>query len=199
MRNPNSTSGVYWVKPMPSHYHDAFGVFCDMETEKGGWTLVYSYTFTNFNNFYSKTNAVTPRPNWPVREAGVPVSTTPPLDEWSSGAVDYNLWREIGHEFMVKSNINDWIVCKPKGGSLVERRNGLIDCKNIKNVAPKCTGIAPNKIAWHKYGPFLSAASVFYDFEHNIEHDWPAHDPCGQRKADHKKGVVNPGGTIFLR
>ena len=88
-----------------------------METQQGGWTLVYSYTFTNFNNFYSKTNAVTPRPNWPVREASVPVSTTPPLDEWSSGAVDYNLWREIGHEFMVKSNINDWIVCKPNGGN----------------------------------------------------------------------------------
>ena len=84
-------------------------------------------------------------------------------------------------------------------GSLVGRRNGLIDCENIKNVAPKCEGVAPTKIAWHKYGPFLSASSVFYDFEHNTEHDWPAHDPCGKRKADHKKGVVNPGGAIFLR
>ena len=87
----------------------------------------------------------------------------------------------------------------PNIGSLVERKNGLIDCKNIKNVAPKCSGVAPNKIAWHKYGPFMSAASVFYDFEHNTEHDWPAHDPCGKRKADHKKGVANPGGAIFLR
>ena len=60
LRNPNSTSGVYWIKPMPSPYHDAFGVYCDMKTHQGGWTLVYSYTFINFNNFYSKTNAVTP-------------------------------------------------------------------------------------------------------------------------------------------
>lgn len=116
-RNPNSTSGAYWVKPMPSSSHDALGVYCDMTTRQGGWTLVYSYTFTDFINFYSKRNAVTPRPNWPAREANVPVSTTPPLDERSVGAVDYKLWREIGHEeFMIKSTVNDWIVCKPKGG-----------------------------------------------------------------------------------
>ena len=80
---------------------------------------MYSYTFTDFNNFYSKTNAVTPRPNWPVREASVPVTTTPPLDEWSAGAVDFNLWKHIGQDFMVKSSINDWIVCRPNGGTCI--------------------------------------------------------------------------------
>ena len=83
-----------------------------METFPGGWTLVYSYTFTNYNSFSSLSNAVTPRPNWPASGANVPISTTPPLSESSLGAVNWNLWKDIGKEFMVKSNINDWVVCQ---------------------------------------------------------------------------------------
>ena len=94
---------------------------------------MYSYTFTDFNNFYSKTNAVTPRPNWPVREASVPVTTTPPLDEWSAGAVDFNLWKHIGQDFMVKSSINDWIVCRPNGGT----------CIILYNTRPKKDNVYP--------------------------------------------------------
>ena len=57
-----------------------------METAGGGWTLVWSYSFTNYSFFSESFNAVTPRPNWNVKaEADVPISSDPPLHE-----TDYN-------------------------------------------------------------------------------------------------------------
>lgn len=37
-----------------------------MRTDGGGWTLGWSYMFTNYDDFTSVANAVTPRHNWPV-------------------------------------------------------------------------------------------------------------------------------------
>ena len=172
-----------------------------METHGGGWTLVYSYTFTNYNNFRSSVNAITPRPNWPASSANVPVSTSPPLSGSSHGAVDWNIWKNIGQEFMIKSNINDWIVCQPNGGSLVTKTTGWhsVSCQNIKNVATACSGVVPYKIYWYSYGPALFASSFFYYFDGDTSENWPTHDPCGTNSPNHKKGVSNPGGQIFLR
>ena len=176
-----------------------------METHGGGWTLVYSYTFTNYNSFKSKSNAVTPRPNWPTSNANVPISTTPPLSESSLGAVDWNLWKDIGKQFMVKSNINDWVVCQPSGGSIVvimTKKNRSLACQNIKNVATACSGVSPNGIYWWSPGPTLHASSRYehyYWFNAATDHRWPAHDPCGTGGENHKKGVSNPGGQIYLR
>ena len=181
-----------------------------METRGGGWTLVYSYTFTNYSNFRSSSNAVTPRPNWPVGNANVGISTTPPISESSFGAVDWNLWKNIGKEFMVKSNINDWIVCQPNGGSLVTKTNGSISCQNIKNVATACSGVVPYGVIWGSYGLSFSTYEAywplavirffdFYDFDGNTGSGWPTHDPCGKDRQNHKKGVSNPGGQIYLR
>jgi hypothetical protein len=170
-----------------------------METRGGGWTLVYSYTFTNYNSFRSSSNAVTPRPNWPASDANVPISTTPPLNESSLGAVDWNLWKNIGKDFMVKSNINDWIVCQPNGGSLVTKTQGSMSCQNIRNVATACSGVAPNRINWGSYGPSLHASSWYYFFDGDTGGSFPTHDPCGKNRINHKKGVGNPGGQIYLR
>ena len=41
-------------------------MYCDMETSDGGFTLVYSYGFTNYTFFKDISNAVTPVPNWPI-------------------------------------------------------------------------------------------------------------------------------------
>ena len=163
--------------------------------------MVYSYTFTNYNSFTSASNAVTPRPNWPASSANVPISTTPPLSESSLGAVDWNLWKNIGKELMVKSNINDWIVCQPNGGSLVTKKDGSMSCQNIKNVATACSGMAPYRIDWYTYsrGPFLYASSLYYYFDGGTDDNWPTHDPCGKGQANYKKGVSNPGGQIYLR
>ena len=37
-----------------------------METDGGGWTLVWSYHFSKYYNFQDGRNAITPRPNWPA-------------------------------------------------------------------------------------------------------------------------------------
>ena len=172
-----------------------------METHGGGWTLVYSYTFTNYNSFDSTSNAVTPRPNWPASYASVPISTTPPLSESSLGAVDWNLWKNIGKEFMVKSNINDWIVCQPNDGSMVTKKRGhrSLSCQNVKNVATTCSGVAPDSMYWYPRGPSLFASSWYYDFDGSTRGGWPTHDPCGKNNKNQKKGVSNPGGQIYLR
>ena len=56
-------------------------MYCDMETSGGGFTLVYSYGFTNYTFFNDISNAVTPVPNWPIPNSHLPQGEYPSVSK----------------------------------------------------------------------------------------------------------------------
>ena len=127
------------------------------------------------------------------------MSATVPLKETDYEAMNFSLWYSIGKEFLIKSNINNWIACKEGTGSLVQQKAGSITCKVVKQVSKLCPGVVPNSIGLYYRGPYLSGGSTYYFFDGSTSGEWPVHDPCGQSQANQLKGVANPHGNIFVR
>ncbi|KAJ7353987.1 hypothetical protein OS493_030836 [Desmophyllum pertusum] len=123
--------------------------------------------------------------------------TDVPLSETQYEAMDGNLWRTIGDEFLIKSNINNWIACKFEDTRGIVRQ---ISCKLVKQVSKQCAGVPNSLKIGHPYGPSLSGSTgVYYLFDGYTGEDWPVHDPCGKGQPNQLKGVANPHGNVFKR
>ena len=198
-KRPSVASGVYWIDPDGGYHGNAFEAYCDQKTDGGGWTLVWSYTFTDYSSFTSSKNAVTPRPTWTASGANTRVSTTVPLSETHYEAMDFSLWRTIGNQALIKSNINNWIACKEGTGSIVRQKVGSLSCKLVKQVSEKCGGVVPKSFNLDNYGPYLTSDGTYYYFDGSTGGGWPVHDPCGAIRTNQLWGVANPHGNIFIR
>ena len=119
------------------------------------------------------------------------VSTTVPLSE-----TDFEVL--LGTEFLIKSNINNWIACKEGTGSLVQFKEGSITCKVVKPVI-QCADVVPHLFKLFTHGPYLSSTGLYYYFDGSTYSSWPTHDPCGKGKDNQLKDVANPHGNIFVR
>ena len=118
----------------------------------------------------------------------------------TTGAMDFSLWREIGTDFLVKSNINNWISCSEDGGSLVTQIEGGLNCKVEKIIVPGlCEQVKPYRLAMQGGGPALYASDFYYYFETAMNTYWPVADPCGRKSTNHLEDMNDPSGWIYIR
>ena len=156
----------------------------------------------DYNNFAAGSNYIAPSPSWSYSTKSASVSTTIPLSEDQTGALAFSNWREFGDDFLVKSNINNWVSCSPNGGSLVKFKHGSVNCKIVKIMVPDvCEHVVPHILllgpAW--FGPALFARDFYHYFEVSSTTNWPVADPCGSRGTNHLQNVPDPSGWIYLR
>jgi hypothetical protein len=89
-------------------------------------------------------------------------------------------------------------------GSLVNVKNGSIICENLTDIGVACKdAIKPDKILWEESGPVLlkegTGRRSIYRFDGSTSASFPTHNSCKSSSKNHKEGVANPYGQIFIK
>ena len=114
--------------------------------------------------------------------------------------MNFDIWKETGTDFLIKTNINNWISCSEDGGSLVNQREGGLICNVEKVIVPGvCEQVRPYRLVAHSRGTSLYASGHYYYLETTNAEHWPVADPCGTTAINHRNDVYNPSGWIYLR
>ena len=142
-----------------------------MNTYGGGWTLVWSYSFTNYAHLNDGSNAITPET---TRQTGPHQEQHQQLAGVSSRTWQPGFWRE--------GDINCSIIKHVTGPS-----HELVPSR-----------FSPNQS--NSNGPLLCMTkrynSTNYYFDGRRENHRPTHDPLGGNSPKQKKNVANPHGTF---
>ena len=193
-------SGTFWIDMADGSTGNLVLVWCDMLTDGGGWTLVYSYGFTLPDSFNNSANAVTPLADWTVSEpTHGDVSTDIPITENHSGALSYPLWRAFGETILVKSNLNHWLKCTPRGGSFTMNTAGFMHCIHVHYVGNVCVGVlAPATFRFQACGPSIAFSRLTYYWDGCTHRHYPTHDVCGNNSAGNFPDYVGePAGWEY--
>ena len=110
--------------------------------------------------------------------------------------MDFALWRTIGNQTLIKSNINNWLVCKEGSGSILQQKDGSLSCEIVKKVVPKkCAqqewSASSYKTRSSDNGPYIFLINYYYFFDGSTDDRSPVHNPCTLNfQENHLKGVV---------
>jgi len=197
---PESQDGVYTIRLEGTS--ENIQVWCEMTTDGGGWTLVWSYTFTNYDDFEFGSNAVTPYIDDSSFSPQVNTSSTAPLGLWPThtGAMTFLDWKLIGKEMLFINSITNWYQCSPDTGNIIDLTDGTISCSIAKKLSNNICTLVPKNLAISEEGIALTNGEdgIIY-LDNEIDLEYPVHNPCGHSSIFQPQSVGDPGGALLLR
>jgi len=153
----SSGDGVYWIKPAGT----AFGVYCDMSTSGGGWTLAMQASSSSVYTFH---NAV-----WTNASGGSNSAGNPSLDQDYVSAAFYTLsatqsmlalgntsnWNSWSHPNNTPRNLSNQTImstAQAKFGNCAVRTNCGTEPINLKPQGIELGTTGTTASAWHRFG-----------------------------------------------
>lgn len=139
-----------------------------------------------------------------------PLSTTPPTHPSLPAAMDFDLWKTLGTEMLLQSNLINWYICRDGSGSILKWIEGSISCHVAKTLVDGCNNTAPNNFEKEEYSGLGLNEYLGYRRSYTIYKvtvmAWSARtggyevDGCGKQEGKKfKQGVTDPRGAWFVR